>query len=437
MSKTIDKIKAKPNAPKRIKVAAYARVSSGKEAMLQSLSAQVSFYNKFIQDHPEWEFAGIYADEAKTGTKEDRPEFQKMIAACKEGKIEMVITKSISRLARNTVTVIKTVRLLKELGIDVYFEEQNIHTLSAEGELMMTIMASFYQEEARSFSSNIKWRIKKDMEEGSIWGGAPQLGYRIEDRKFVVVPEEAKLVKEIYRLYLEDGLGVNAIVRKLNKEGIKPMYSEKWCKTTICEILKNTNYTGDLYLQKTYRIDYLSKKKKRNKGEKPMYLVENNHEAIISKEDFNKVQEIMGQRRLQYNIKNNKGISYPFTSKITCGLCGCHYKHKTTRYNSLWICTKYDELGKDTCQAKQIPEEKLKEAVAKALDWPEFNDNLFKEDVEKITAYKDNVLVIQRKNGKQVTTKWIDPSRRDSWTPEMKEAARQRSLEQMKKRGEA
>lgn len=202
----------------RKRVAAYARVSSGKDVMLHSLSAQISYYNDYIGNRGDWDLAGIYADAALTGTKEDRPEFQRMLADCRDGKIDMVITKSLTRFARNTVTLLATVRELKLLGVDVYFEKENLHTLSPDGELMLTLLASFAQEESRSASENQKWRIQKMFEEGRPNTGR-MLGYRLVDGVLQIVPEEAEIVRMIFADFLS-GMGKNAIARKLNQMGI-------------------------------------------------------------------------------------------------------------------------------------------------------------------------------------------------------------------------
>ena len=215
MPKTITKVVYPPKLQSKKKVAAYCRVSSGKDAMLHSLSAQVSYYNGLIQKEHDWEFVGVYADEALTGTKSDRADFQKLITDCRAGKIDMVITKSISRFARNTVTLLQTVREFKALGVDIYFEEQSIHTMSSDGELMLTILASYAQEESRSASENQKWRVKKNFAEGKPWS-ATILGYRYFQGQYIIVPEEAELVRRIYRMFL-DGLGTNAIAQTLNE----------------------------------------------------------------------------------------------------------------------------------------------------------------------------------------------------------------------------
>ena len=237
MPKTVTKVAQIPKLQRKKQVAAYARVSSGKDAMLHSLSAQVSYYNDLIQKEDGWEFVGVYADEAITGTKEGRADFQCMLTDCRNGKIDMIITKSISRFARNTVTLLETVRMLKALEVDVFFEEQNIHTMSADGELMLTILASYAQEESRSASENQKWRIKKNFEEGMPWCGR-MLGYRIRDGQYYIIPDEAEIVRRIYREYL-DGAGPNGIANRLTEDGIPTRNGGIWQPQTIAKILRN------------------------------------------------------------------------------------------------------------------------------------------------------------------------------------------------------
>lgn len=253
--------------PQALKVCAYTRVSSGKNAMLHSLSAQISHYSEMIQSHIGWAYCGVYSDEALTGTKSDREGFQQMLTDCRAGKIDMVITKSISRFARNTVTLLETVRELKNLGIDVFFEEQNIRTMSADGELMLTILASYAQEESRSVSENQKWRVKRNFEAGIPWNGR-MLGYRMQEGKYCIIPEEAELVRRIYREFL-DGMGRNRIAARLNEEGIQPTrYGEEWHPQTIAKILRNYAYTGNLLLQRFFCESHITKKMVPNVGQK-------------------------------------------------------------------------------------------------------------------------------------------------------------------------
>lgn len=208
-----------PKLPAKKRVAAYCRVSSGKDAMLHSLSAQVSYYSEMIQNRRGWEYMGVYSDEALTGTKEHRPEFQRLLSDCRNGKIDMIITKSISRLARNTLTMLQVVRELKKLNVDVYFEKENIHSISGDGELMLTILASFAQEESRSVSENCKWRIRKGFGEGELVNLRFMYGYRIKNRNIEIQEEEAKIIRMIFKDYIE-GMGCTLIANKLRNMGI-------------------------------------------------------------------------------------------------------------------------------------------------------------------------------------------------------------------------
>ena len=263
----IEKIEASNTMPRLKNVAAYARVSSPKDAMQRSLSAQVSYYSGLIQSHPGWNYAGVYADEGITGTKETRDGFRRLLDDCRAGKIDMIITKSISRFARNTVTLLSTVRELKSIGVDIFFEEQNIHSTSGDGELMLTILASFAQEESLSASENQKWRIKKNFEEGKPWSGK-LYGYRLVKGTFVIIPEEAVIVGRVFAEYLS-GKGNAAIANGLNADGIPSREGGKWHAWVIGNMLRNVGYTGNLLLQKTYREDHLTKRKRNNDGVLP------------------------------------------------------------------------------------------------------------------------------------------------------------------------
>ena len=231
------------------KVAAYCRVSSGKDEMLHSLSAQVSYYSKLIQSHNDWQYAGVYADEAKTGTKTNRPQFQKLLEDCRNGKIDLVLTKSISRFARNTVTMLETVRELKSLGVEVFFERENISSLSGDGELMLTILSSFAQEESKSVSDNCKWRLRDKMKRGQLHS-INIYGYRLVGGKLIIEPTEAEVVKMIFADYL-DGMGLQAIANKLNKNNVPTTLGGQWSKSTISKMLSCEKYVGNLLLQKT------------------------------------------------------------------------------------------------------------------------------------------------------------------------------------------
>ena len=410
--------------PKLTRVAAYARVSSAKDAMRHSLSAQVSCYSGLIQQHPGWAYAGVYADEAKTGTKDSRENFVRLLADCRAGRIDAIITKSISRFARNTVTLLETVRELRALGIDVFFEEQNIHTLSADGELMLSILASYAQEESLSASENQKWRIRKNFEEGRPWNGT-MLGYRYRDGTLVVEPDEAEIARRVFREYLA-GKGVVAIANGLNEDGIPTRYGNRWCKSSVTGILRNYTYTGNLLLQKTFRENHLTKRTLPNEGQLPQYHAEGSHEAIIRMEDFEAVQAEM-ERRAAKHAPPGKGYRnrYPFTGLIVCGCCGKHYRRKVTATGPVWICGTYNTLGKTACPSKQIPEPVLMDLTS----------DMDIGDLTEICAEDGNRLVFRFKNGEETVKQWEDRSRAESWTPEMREAARQKALERSRQNG--
>jgi len=411
--------------PKLVKVAAYARVSSDKDAMLHSLSSQVSYFSKMIQSHDSWKYVGVYSDEGMTGTKIKRDGFQRMIQDAKAGKIDIIVTKSLSRFARNTVDCLKTIREMKAINVDIFFEEQNIHTLSANGEFLISLLAGYAQEESRQCSENTLWRVRKNFKEGKPYGGSSMLGYKLEKGRFTVVPEEAEIVRKIFDLYLA-GNGFCKIARILTNDGIKSYTGKAWNKSTLGEIISNVTYTGNLHLQKTYRENHMTKKTMRNKGEKPLYIVEGNHEPIISQEIFNKAQEIRKVKAVGKSGKRN-GPAYPFTGLIYCGECGHLFKHKVTKYYESWCCSQYDELGKAYCASKKIRDDVLRKACAEALGIDSFDETTFKENIRRIDAFNGNRLVFHFINGISKEVIWDNPSRRDSWTDEMKLKAKERS----------
>lgn len=429
MERIVEKIEF-PNAQKvkLLRTAAYARVSSGKDAMLHSLSAQVSYYNSMIQSNPEWLFCGVYADEALTGTKDSRENFQKLLAECKAGRIDLVITKSISRFARNTVDLLTTVRELKCMGVDVYFEEQNIHTMSADGELMLTILASYAQEESLSASENQKWRIRKDFEQGKV-GSITMLGYkRNKNGMLEIVPEEAEIVRMIFSDYLT-GMGKLAIANKLNEMDVRTKNNRSWTPEAVRRIIRNEKYCGDLLLQKTFRENHLTKRKMENQGQLPQYYVEDAHEPIIDRETFQQAQELMS-RQQKFSPKKSCDTVYPFRSMIICGCCRKNYRRKTTATGIVWICATFNNRGKKYCPtSKQIPEYTLFKACCEVLKIDEFDEGLFQKKIKQILVPEPNLLTFVFHNGYEETVHWTDRSRSESWTPEMKEKAAQNTRE--------
>lgn len=434
MEKSIKVIeKAYPDKIKRINVAAYARVSNGKDMMLHSLSAQVSYYSSLIQRNPDWNYVGVYSDEAVTGTKANRKGFMSLIEDCRQGKIQLILTKSVTRFARNTVTLLETIREFKRLGVDVYFEEQNIHTISSEGELMLTILASYAQEESRSASENQKWRVRKNFEQGIPWH-TRSFGYRLVDGVYQVIPEEAEVVRFIYDEYLS-GKGYAMIAAELNESLEYSKFKEEWKSKAVSVILSNYIYTGNLLLQKTYVSDHLTKKFRINKGELPQYHVEDAHEPIVSLETFNAVQAEKARRAQHFGQDKERPVSrYPFSGQITCAICGAPYRRKITGGKVKWICHTFNSKGKDKCpNSRAIPEQTLYEEINKLLDCKEFSEVLYRNMVEGIKAFDDGKLEVMMKSGKLKEIYWKFRSRRESWTDEMKEAARQKTLERRRK----
>lgn len=357
-------------APK-LKVAAYARVSTEQDEQQSSYEAQVNYYDHYIRNNPAWEFVGIYADEGITGTNiKKRDGFNRMIADAKAGKINLILTKSISRFARNTVDALQTIRELSALKVEVYFEKEGIHTLDKQCEVMLTIMSSLAQEESRSISENVRWGKQKSMQDGNVsFGYRHFLGYcKGKDGRPEVVPEEAKIVRDIYRMFL-DGMTIRNIAKELTERGIKtPGGKDVWSVSTIRSILSNEKYKGDALLQKTYTLDYLSKTVKKNNGEVKQYYVTNSHEAIIDEDVFNLVQvELQRRSKIRRGLRN----SSPFCTKLVCGDCGSFYGHKIyhakeKHSKDVWYCNRRYQ-GSNNCSTPILSEDDLVRYYLQAL----------------------------------------------------------------------
>ena len=417
MDRTISVVSQIPTIKAKTKVAAYARVSCEKDAMLHSLSAQIEIYSKLIKCRPDWQYVGVYADEAITGTKAERPNFQRMLDDCRKGKIDMVITKSISRFARNTVTLLETVRELKSLNVDVYFEEQNIHTLSSDGELMLTILASYAQEESRSVSENMKWRVKRNFENGLPWN-CTIFGYRFDGEQFVIYPKEAEIVKQIFKDYLK-GKGCTVIAKSLNESNVATRYNRHWHRNTIYKILTDSAYIGTLTLQKTFRENHITKRTVFNTGQLPFYVVEDAHKAIIDKDSFDAVQEEIKRRKEKFsNTPKCVNDGNLFKGIIKCSVCGKNYIRKIKHNKPIWICNTYNKLGSKYCSSKQIPEHALLEQVNSVTDDV--------SEIYEIKVCKQNTLIFNMKNGAVENKHWHYRSKSDSWTDEMRKQASER-----------
>ena len=357
------------------RVAAYARVSTDSEEQLNSYHSQVEYYTNYINSRSDWIFAGLFTDEGISAVNTRRREgFNRMIAEACAGKIDLIITKSVSRFARNTVDSLTNIRKLKEHGTEVYFEKEGIWTFDPSVEILLTVLSSLSQEEARSISENVTWGKRKAMQDGHF--GLPWssfLGYeKGEDGLPKIVPEEAEIVRFIFSLYMNGGT-YHSIARELTARGIKtPRGKDKWQPVTVRNILTNETYRGSKRLQKTFCTNYLTKKKKANEGELPMYYIEESHEPIIPPDEFDAVQvEIERRKEMGGAVRSLS----PFSSKIICGDCGAYFGKKTWSSNnekyrrSVWRCNaRYETKGQRTCRTSHITEEELEHKFVEAFN---------------------------------------------------------------------
>lgn len=386
---TVIFIPAKPEvvraSKRQLRVAAYCRVSTDDEEQLTSYEAQKNYYTDKIMTNKEWTMAGIFADEGITGTSaRKRPEFLRMIRQCKQGKIDIVLTKSISRFARNTVDCLNYVRALKELGIAVIFEKENMNTLEVDSEILITMLGAFAQSESESISANVRWGIRQAMKEGKATIQYKYLyGYRKgDDSKPEIIPDQAEVVRKIYDLFLS-GTPVRGIQEYLNANSVPNINGEsKWARSAIDSILTNEKYCGDVLLQKTYIDDCINKKVKKNTGQLPMYLVQNHHEGIISRETFDAAQAELARRsagkspskknaptgRSRYSSK------YALSDRLYCGECGTRYQRCTWRNRDgskriVWRCVSRVDYGNKYCHdSPTLDEEPLHRAILAAIN---------------------------------------------------------------------
>lgn len=381
-------------------MAAYCRVSTDQAEQLSSYEAQVNYYTNFINNSPEYEMVKVYADEGISGTNtKKREQFNEMIKDCKLGKIDIIITKSISRFARNTLDCLNYVRMLKELGIGVIFEKENINTLDGKGEVLISILASLAQDESRSISENSTWGIRRRFEQGKLHINHKKfLGYdKDEEGNLIINEKQAKIVRRIYKDYL-DGKGTNRIAKEFEEEGVKGWNGKaKWYESTIRGILTNEKYKGDALLQKTYTVDFLTKKRAENNGEVPQYYVEESHPAIIDKEMWETVQLEMERRRSFAKEHGIVKVDYatvtnPFAGKVICGYCGSVFGRKVwnstneLRRRIVWRCNnKYRVKGEKGCENKHINDRVLYQAFINTFNAMIENREYFME------KWKDNL----------------------------------------------
>ena len=326
-----------------MRVAAYCRVSTEEEEQLSSLKSQREFFQSYISNHPDWELVKVYYDEGVSGTStQHRNGFNNMIEDAALNLIDLIITKEVSRFARNTVDTLSITRELKKQGIGVVFVNDNINTLDSDGELRLSIMATIAQEESRKTSERVKWGHKRCMERGVVFGRS-MLGYDVRGGKLYINEEEAEIVRLIFHKYVNENKGTHVIARELLEAGIRPMRVKHWSNTVILRLLRNEKYVGDLCQQKTYTPSYLDHKKKANKGEVEQVYIKDHHEPIVKRELWDKAQDILAARTLTDEQKSRHSCRYPFSGKIICGECGKKYVSRTkalsdgSRYKA-WRC---------------------------------------------------------------------------------------------------
>lgn len=366
--KKVTKIKHGSDIPAeqpKLRVAAYCRVSTDNSEQQESLEAQIKHYESFIQANPKWEYAGLYYDNGISGTSaRKRPALRRMIAACEDGKIDRIMTKSISRFARNTADCLDLVRKLRKLGVSVCFERENIDTGSMENELMLSILSGMAENESASIAQNNKWSIQRRFQNGTYKISCPPYGYGAVDGRLVINEQEAEIVRFIFSEILS-GKGCGRIAKELNRRGLKSRHGSLWASTTIRGMACNEKYIGDALFQKTYTDDTF--KRHVNKGERERYLVRGHHDAIVSREDFETAQAIIRQHGKEKGVaKDDKKYQnrYPFSGKIVCSQCGGTFKrrvHTSGKYRTVWCCTTH-LADTEKCPMKYIPETALETA---------------------------------------------------------------------------
>ncbi len=407
----------------RMRVAAYCRVSTDSEDQLHSYRSQVQYYTDLIEKNKEWVMTEIYADEAITGTQITKREgFQRMISDCMDGKIDMVITKSISRFARNTLDTLKYVRMLKENNVAIFFEDENINTLTMDGELLLVVLSSVAQQEVENISDNVKKGLKMKMKRGELVGFQGCIGYDYdpETKSISVNPDEVEIVKYIFTRYVQ-GAGSFVISRELNELGYKTKLGNDWTQSTVIGVIKNEKYKGDILLGKTFTVDPISKRRLENLGEEDQFYIKNHHEPIISEEMFDKAHEILKKRgksrsalhQVSAGKREKFTRQYAFSCMLECGFCGSNLSrrrwHSGSDYSKIiWSCVTGTKKGKKFCpDSKGIPEKVIEDAFIESYkllcgDNREVLDE-FIERVE-VTLSESNIEKSIEKIDKEITS---------------------------------
>ena len=439
------------------RVAVYVRVSRETETKHVSVEAQKQFLLEEIGARANWEFVGFYVDEGVTGTKMHRPAFDKMLRDARAGKIDIILTKSISRFGRNNSEMQKVLQELKSMDVTVIFDSDKLSTANPMAMMSIQLMGIQAENEARQTSENQKWSIRKRWEKGIPTYSRPY-GYEMRDHEYKVIPEEAEVIRRIFDMYLS-GKGVATIAKTLNHEGIPSRMGVKWSRNSISYILRNEKYAGNLILQKWYKKDFISKLGKMNYGELPMYLVENAHEPIITIDTYEKTQEEI-KRRAGRRAQAPEQTTRLFSQLLICGGCGNTMYYKVNKGNGtfreLWMCKKHMELGKEVCPTRSIREDILiqttKEVLMEQGIIPKprrrknyskvkqkeitLTNEFLKDHILRIVVREDQKLEYQLFNGEIVIKPWQYESRSKSWTPEMRQKARERTIQQNRRRKE-
>lgn len=402
----IRKLPPHPALTKRLRVAAYVRVSRESERLTHSFSAQVSYYNQLISSTPDWEYAGVYSDYAATGTSTTgRDEFKEMITTALGGGIDIILTKSISRFARNTVDLLKTVRELSAAGVSVRFEREQIDTATAQGEILITLLAAFAQAESESISANAKWGIRKKYADGHLHSRQPY-GYHYTNGHLSIVEEEAAIVRRIFTDYLA-GISPEKIATRLNNEGVCARHGGRFHASMLRRILENETYTGDAICQKQYRPRIGDKRCEANTGQLTKYLIEDSHQPIIERAVFDAVQAELHKRRNSGGLAATPGCGTGLTHKILCTTCTRHYHRRTKTKNGqsykYWWCETATKGHGNPCKAHQLREEKIRAIICSSLGLSDWDDETIIEQIARIEATPDWLLTIHHTDGRSMT----------------------------------
>lgn len=401
--RTIAPTPAQRPVPTKKRVAAYARISEVKGNTPQSLSAQVSYYNNLITENPDWEFAGVYLDAGITGTSTKRPGYQDLMTQCEEGQVDLILTKSISRFSRNTVDLLASVRHLKTLGVEVRFERENISTFSGDGELMLSILASFAQEESWSTSANVKWGIRKGFERG-VTNQMCVYGYTWTGSEFIINEHQAEAVRYIYKRFLEDARYAD-IIRECIAIGYEAYWGGPFTSAAIKMILRQRRYTGNAILGQWYN-PYPGHHGARNTGQAPTYFVEGINPVIIDQETWDKVQPLL-EARTKANNRQPHGVTLTiFHNKVSCGPCQCNANRAThhttvdgTQIKS-WKCPRRDKKRTYWCEGGSLREDRIMQATCLLTGADEFTEQLFIENIKQVTILRKGWFSIETVDGR-------------------------------------